>query len=872
MSKENIHTASSEQNLDKYGVWIKKNPTEPKKEFDFFSNVQVETEPLSEETIQDDFSQPVLRNTDNLNDDLEVLNFDDSVGFSHLETELVETETLEELSVENKQEIVDEQEQTMNFDSDEIEEIDLDDFLSEAGPLETSHEDTMAVNRETTDNSVDFDAVEDTTKDADTPETVDLDISFDSNETPVDTTQHTSSSSAFDDMLDELTSSSDEMVEVSLDDFIDDFEPPKKEEEEEFQERPEPKTTIEEFSLDSIKSGSSSNVSSSTKGSTKEESVSSSSNTSSQGFEDISLDDFFSDTNEAVDAITPGVSTQSSGAGVSSGISLSIDESSDLSGVQEISITGANEVEDISLFGTDVQEVPSSSQLSSADDTADVLTVSSENTYHDVGFTDDFETPSTTSDLGDLDIESELDIDGGGVYESSHLREADVADLTATVEENSDFVPSLPDFEVEVGDDEKQELVHAPLHIDESEQIVKNEQFDDVNALTADLLDTPSEHLETSEVVTGAISGGGMVENDKTTELLMKLVDEVASMKNEIACLKDELVSVKDSSKVVSTPPIVETAETSVGEQNSSDMSSIDTSQVEVPSIENFDLNDSQDISESLAILDEGASKQETGFFSDDGIDETIALTGDELNNILNTADFVEEQNPDEFDIPEVLNIDETFSVDDDLDAGSDSALEMEEVDMDAFTNDDTLQIHDDLPNEEMPDFVVEPITTLDVSTDFLDKTDEQEEDVSQEDTDTLIDIHDEFFPDELLAQEEEAIPAEPILTTDEKTNFDTDDLDTIVEDIPLADLDVTGLDERTASTAEQKISTVSDELSHSNTSATVLPIDMKEEIKSVLTYMDQLLESLPEEKIEEFAKSEYFETYKKLFDELGIS
>ena len=84
--------------------------------------------------------------------------------------------------------------------------------------------------------------------------------------------------------------------------------------------------------------------------------------------------------------------------------------------------------------------------------------------------------------------------------------------------------------------------------------------------------------------------------------------------------------------------------------------------------------------------------------------------------------------------------------------------------------------------------------------------------------------------------------------------------------------MDVTGLDERTASTAEQKISTVSDELSHSNTSATVLPIDMKEEIKSVLTYMDQLLESLPEEKIEEFAKSEYFETYKKLFDELGIS
>ena len=35
---------------------------------------------------------------------------------------------------------------------------------------------------------------------------------------------------------------------------------------------------------------------------------------------------------------------------------------------------------------------------------------------------------------------------------------------------------------------------------------------------------------------------------------------------------------------------------------------------------------------------------------------------------------------------------------------------------------------------------------------------------------------------------------------------------------------------------------------------------------------MDQLLESLPEEKIEEFARSEHFEVYKKLFEELGIT
>jgi len=46
---------------------------------------------------------------------------------------------------------------------------------------------------------------------------------------------------------------------------------------------------------------------------------------------------------------------------------------------------------------------------------------------------------------------------------------------------------------------------------------------------------------------------------------------------------------------------------------------------------------------------------------------------------------------------------------------------------------------------------------------------------------------------------------------------------------------------------------------------------DLKGDLKNVLAYMDQLLESLPEDKIEEFAKSEHFDTYKKLFKELGL-
>jgi hypothetical protein len=45
----------------------------------------------------------------------------------------------------------------------------------------------------------------------------------------------------------------------------------------------------------------------------------------------------------------------------------------------------------------------------------------------------------------------------------------------------------------------------------------------------------------------------------------------------------------------------------------------------------------------------------------------------------------------------------------------------------------------------------------------------------------------------------------------------------------------------------------------------------LRMELRDVLVYMDKLLESLPEEKIDEFARSEHYTTYKKLFEELGI-
>jgi len=88
------------------------------------------------------------------------------------------------------------------------------------------------------------------------------------------------------------------------------------------------------------------------------------------------------------------------------------------------------------------------------------------------------------------------------------------------------------------------------------------------------------------------------------------------------------------------------------------------------------------------------------------------------------------------------------------------------------------------------------------------------------------------------------------------------DDMEVFIdEDIPLDELGDESKKEESLAAKAEKVNGKEDGLS----------TEVKEEVKKVLSYMDHLLESLPEDKIEEFAKSEHFDTYKKLFKDLGL-
>ena len=50
-----------------------------------------------------------------------------------------------------------------------------------------------------------------------------------------------------------------------------------------------------------------------------------------------------------------------------------------------------------------------------------------------------------------------------------------------------------------------------------------------------------------------------------------------------------------------------------------------------------------------------------------------------------------------------------------------------------------------------------------------------------------------------------------------------------------------------------------------------VMNESLKKDLRNVLGVIDELLDALPEKKIREFAKSEHFAVYKKLFEDLGL-
>ena len=502
--------------------------------------------------------------------------------------------------------------------------------------------------------------------------------------------------------------------------------------------------------------------------------------------------------------------------------------------------------------------------------------------------------------------------------EYSKQKEDTALDLNVTADDEGTKVQSPSELSSPVVEEDNADILIFGTDDDDTAEDVDSDTeepvfFDDIEAVKQDLLSTQhtdeqkdkeaesapekdtKDTKETMDTIT-ATSQQSTPEQDKATELLMQIAHEISDLKAELNSLK---LGMDAHTKAISEAAV----------------------------------KDSGDHQEEKI-----ADTESSGFFSDDDTDETIALTGDELNNILITADFTEEQNSEEgertaadegsaaapaenYEVPPVL----TKDIDPDMEGTpaekqtfEDSIAEISSADTDSAHKSETegekLLASDPVFNVEAA-----PITSLPEDLSYLD----DQSDVAAEDAEL---VEEASSDQQDVAELEEIEEAEP---ADDKTDFEdinvesfdipseqeievpSPDTESSEEEIQL-DAEATEnrtihelqndddfqnpfADESTISESEikeeiieepfiaeapasesnieePKQETLLQAASKKRETTVSIPLELKNEIKSVLSYMDQLLEALPEKKIEEFAKSEYFETYKHLFEELGIS
>ena len=460
---------------------------------------------------------------------------------------------------------------------------------------------------------------------------------------------------------------------------------------------------------------------------------------------------------------------------------------------------------------------------------------------------------------------------------------------------------------------------------------------------------------------------------------------------------------VQDSSSEAVNKEETENVSTQLLKQIVADLSGlkseINTLKSEFEELKSRDFSETQSLSKNIEpdVIEVPEEEENTGFFSGRDEDETIALSGDELNNIMQTADFsddelamsessdeVVEDSPEEsgsqtdsFDIPEESAVQEKtedsftdFTDTAEADTENSSSAEelsktqpAQQTEETVINEDKTLDGTDTLTQDSTEESFTEPATieepdvvdesehftedepfsaitedeivipeeehdsglSLDVESETLEEPDLNDIDtmnIPQEisipkvdDVGETEETSDETKVDDILVEssstdlmnsvkestlestaEDIVEPVEETSVSEEVENIEDDgdkteeepavttngNSDPLFDEIMAEEPSISEAlsKESVDYLAEEEIikdnpqtqENPSEESDEETPESTDIPSDLKSDIKSVLLYMDQLLENLPEEKIMEFAKSEQFVTYKKLFAELGLS
>ena len=468
------------------------------------------------------------------------------------------------------------------------------------------------------------------------------------------------------------------------------------------------------------------------------------------------------------------------------------------------------------------------------------------------------------------DLSTGIESNEYGVSTESVFGETETSEEDEDISLSSDELDNILESS-EVEEEEEFDLENAKSFFDSDDENLDGEEDesislspDELGNITADQ-DFEVEDMESSEPVSAEEDNFDL--SDSTQDLEMQsspnLFEENEVEDEDIALSGDELNNLLESGEIETEE--AESLGDSLFEEGAEEDESISLSPDELGNItaeEEFELDSSSpeltsseeddfDLSDSTQDLEMESSPS---LFEEKVEDEEIALSGDELNNLLESGEIETEEAEslgDSF-FEENAEEDESISLSPDelgnITAGEE--FEVENVDTSSAAQEDNFDLSDtsdeiefDAPSDLFGENAVAEDEEIALSGDELNNLLESGE------------IETEVEPGEVSTPEEFDNPIDSGMVIG-------DDDFVIDEDTSsLSSLSDLGSDISIEDNADY--SDAIDSFHFGNVK--------KEELKKVISYMDELLGSLPDSYIKEFASSEYFELYKKIMNELEL-
>ncbi|WP_296325834.1 hypothetical protein [Treponema sp. UBA3813] len=552
---------------------------------------------------------------------------------------------------------------------------------------------------------------------------------------------------------------------------------------------------------------------------------------------------------------------------------------------------------------------PSEMTVSADDDAGDISIESSSEPEQEEAPAQDFAAP----DDDDFDLDSIMDsIEDENGNTSSLNDNAGIVSEPAPEANESVSVENTD--EISVVDMEEPVFEETAVDLPESNEESGNPfELPPDDAFTASVTEEPTIHEDSSDTVEtvtfdtvplteepvseSAVAEEEPVAEETATEEVVSFEENIAEEPSAEEALTEEPVAEEQAAtESVKQDEEISSSANSILSQIASELSSL-RSEISNLKSEFEELKNKDSIEETTPEEDNFLAQEPTesessgGFFDEEDGDETIALSLDEMDNILNTVEIVEEKAPEQDN--ENTESEESSFIESDANS---EAFDFSNDNIEEPVLDD---IDTNVAEEELPDEILVPKSNDDILVESSDENLIEDAGVeSGENEKTILsvgeeqneasDANDEDFNFEVAENKDSDSLVDEPFVFDESESSQAEEVSEESESNTPSVEDILGDSASSTDEAEESVSITEGELDTLLSSEAAKPVEEEEddtevvqssipnnlqkEIKSVLSYMDQLLENLPEEKIAEFAQSEQFETYKKLFKELGLN